>query len=475
MAEEFNNWDLLIAYIEDRKVIPVIGDQLLQVNHNGAQVPLYQFLAERLMQHLGLGYRCTTPTERLAINCLNDVVCEHIKAGGKTDDIYPYLSIILRKETDFEVPKALAQLAAIDHFDLFVSLSFDNFLADALNQIRFAGREQTLQLSYSPSGSDVPAGGGDLPDDWRQSGHPVVFQLFGQASIQPNYAVSDEDRLEFVHSLQNPDRRPKHLFDELSRSHLLFLGCRYSDWLVRFFIRTSKNLPLSARHFGSQLLVDSQMQAPDNQDLVLFLKYFGANIQTLPISATDFVGELSRRWHKEHPAVAESNNGLVRQISADEPADMKDGAVFISYASEDLQAALRLHQDLEAADFVTWLDKQGLEPGDHWDRKIQRHINNCALFVALISKNTEQRREGYFRKEWRWAAKRAESFAEGEAFILPVIIDDLRISDDLKLPEAFLAAQATKLTGGATTAEFETKIGRVLRAWSKSQRQKGAA
>lgn len=473
MVEEFKNWDLLIAYIEERKVIPVLGDQLLQVEHEGEKIPLYCFLARRLAQRLGLEERRRALPDRTDLYCLNDVVTEHLQLGGKAEDVYPHLSIILHKEARFEPPEALLHLARIDHFALFVSLTFDSLLARALNDVRFPGKPQTLQLLYSPSGSDTPEGGHDLADNWRQSGKPVVFQLLGQVSTQPNYAVSDEDMLEFVHSLQHPDRRPKHLFDELSRSHLLFLGCRFSDWLVRFFIRTFKNSPLSARHLGSKMLVDSGMDEGHNKDLGLFLRHFSANTQILPISAADFVAELSGRWEKEHPAAASKPGSVPRQAAEDELPDMKEGAVFISYASQDLQAALRLHEGLEQAGVDTWLDKQGLEPGDHWDRKIRRHIRHCALFVPLISANTEERREGYFRKEWRWAAERAEGIAEGEAFILPVVVDDTPVNDALKVPDAYLAAQTTKLPGGASTPEFEGKVARVIRAWWKGQ--KGAA
>jgi hypothetical protein len=298
----------------------------------------------------------------------------------------------------------------------------------------------------------------------------VVFQLFGQVSTQPTYAVSDEDTLEFVHSMQDPDRRPKRLFDELSRSHLLFLGCRFPDWLARFFIRTSKNSPLSVRHPGSEMLVDIGMEEACNKDLVLFLRHFSANTQILPMSAADFVAELSGRWIREHPATAPKPGSVSRQAEKDEPPDMKEGAVFISYASQDMEAALRLHEGLEQAGVDTWLDTQGLEPGDHWDRKIQRHIRYCALFVPLISANTQERREGYFRREWRWAAERAEGFAEGEAFILPVVVDDTPVGDGLKVPEAFFAAQTTRLPGGATTPKFEGKVISVVRSWWKGQK-----
>jgi len=43
--------------------------------------------------------------------------------------------------------------------------------------------------------------------------------------------------------------------------------------------------------------------------------------------------------------------------------------------------------------------------------------------MAVISANSEQRDEGYFRREWRLAIERAGDMAEKKAFLVPVVID----------------------------------------------------
>ena len=73
-------------------------------------------------------------------------------------------------------------------------------------------------------------------------------------------------------------------------------------------------------------------------------------------------------------------------------------AVFLSYASQDVAAALRISTALRAAGVEVWLDQEGgLVGGDAWDRKIRERIGSCTLFVPLISANTQARHEGYFR------------------------------------------------------------------------------
>src|SRR6516162_3510088 len=99
-------------------------------------------------------------------------------------------------------------------------------------------------------------------------------------------------------------------------------------------------------------------------------------------------------------------------------------AVFLSYASEDAPAAQRIADALRAAGIDVWFDKSELRGGDAWDRSIREQINECGLFVPVISGNAHARTEGYFRFEWKLAIDRSHRMAPDQAFLLPVVIDD---------------------------------------------------
>ena len=49
-------------------------------------------------------------------------------------------------------------------------------------------------------------------------------------------------------------------------------------------------------------------------------------------------------------------------------------AVFLSYASQDAEAARRIGEGLRAAGIEVWLDQSELRGGDAWDQKIRRQI-----------------------------------------------------------------------------------------------------
>jgi hypothetical protein len=76
-------------------------------------------------------------------------------------------------------------------------------------------------------------------------------------------------------------------------------------------------------------------------------------------------------------------------------------AVFLSYASQDAEAAQRICEALRAAGIEVWFDKSELRGGDAWDRSIRQQIHDCALFLPIISQQTHERLEGYFRREWK--------------------------------------------------------------------------
>jgi TolB-like protein/Tfp pilus assembly protein PilF len=138
-------------------------------------------------------------------------------------------------------------------------------------------------------------------------------------------------------------------------------------------------------------------------------------------------------------------------------------AVFLSYASQDAQAAKRIADALRAAGVEVWFDAEGgLEHGDEWDRKIRRQIKECVLFIAVISANTQAREEGYFRIEWDLAAERARGIASGVAFILPVVIDDTKEPAAL-VPDRFRSVQWTRLRNGEIPPEV---LQRFLKLWS---------
>jgi TolB-like protein/Tfp pilus assembly protein PilF len=136
-------------------------------------------------------------------------------------------------------------------------------------------------------------------------------------------------------------------------------------------------------------------------------------------------------------------------------------AVFLSYAAEDAAPAGRLCATLRAAGIEVWFDQSELRGGDAWDAAIRKQIRSCALFIPLISANSQARAEGYFRLEWKLAVDRSHLMAADKAFLLPIVIDDTR-NGDARVPDKFRELQWTSLPGGETPPVFIERLQRLL-------------
>jgi hypothetical protein len=436
------DWDELMAFVRDGRVVPVVGNHLLRVTVDGHTTTIEAELARQLAAELGIAGPADGEPR------LSEVAFRYLQARGRAMRLYPKLKVLLER-CPFEIPEALRQLAEIREFPLFLTTSFTPLLTSALDQARFDGRAETEVLAFTPYSRP-----GDLRSPALGTGS-CIYHLFGRASLMPDYVVTEEDLIEFMHGLQS-DRRPQNLFDYLRGRHLLFLGCGYANWLARFFIRTLRNERFaSANPQRSEVIVD-EVVAGDTE-LAVFLRQYDSQVFR-SLDATGFVAQLHQRWSAGARRPTAPPALPLRPMSID--------AVFLSYAREDLAHARAIADALERAGVDVWFDEQRLAGGDDWDQMIQDNIRRCSLFVPLISRSTEALDESYFRAEWRLALRRALRMAPTRPFILPVSVDDTS-SEAPNVPAEFRQWQWLRLNepGGidALTNQVRHSV-RVLRA-----------
>ncbi len=461
-------WDDLLEYIEERRVIPIVGAELLTVSDGrGGETSLMPVLAAQLAARLRVPAEDCTGED-----ALHAVVCRYLQRGGRREEIYPRIRTLM-KELAPAVPEVLRQLARIRHFNLFVTTTFDSLLAQALDEERHAGAARTTSIAYAPNHVQ------DLAPAAQRGDTPTVFHMLGRMSSSPDYVITEEDTLEFFTSMQSESKRPGVLLDELKSSHLLLLGNTFPDWLSRFFIRIAKSGRLSLQREELEIIADRS--TAHDPKLVLFLRNFSYRTQIYEQgSAVEFIQQLSERYlARNPPAVApsaatttsEANSGLgsaATSATASAPG-MKPGSVFISYSRTDAVAGQKLHAALEAAGVDVWFDQRRLEGGDDFDAQIKRNIRGCSFFVPLISASTQARHEGYFRLEWDLAVERSRLIAESIPFILPVAIDPVSEAEAL-VPERFRSLHWTRLPGGDPTPEFVERMVRLIRDHRKRER-----
>jgi hypothetical protein len=460
-AEEF--WEDLLDFIEDGRVIPVAGPELLLVKEGEEQVPLYRVVAERLLSKYGLSASALADGQVLREHHeLNDAVCVLARAGRRIKDLYrPVNDILARVLAERTVDtEPLRQLAAIRHFDLFATATPDDLLARTIDAVRFDGLKQTDEITYAPK----------LPTDRRRdlpevmsSKYAAVLYPFGKSDVSPFYAIHDEDFLEFAYTMQ-AGNGPERMFSQLRSRNLLMIGCNFADWLSRFFLRLSNSERLSSDQRNKKEFFVGREIAED-RDFTVFLERFSQDSRYYPVDARTFVAELHQRWSQRNPAL-----GAAPDPVTDQPAKSAEGsspgAIFISYSSDDVGAARRLFADLQdLGGDVAWFDKTDLKPGDDWNQRLRSAVQRCGLFLPLLSANTERRMEGYFRLEWGEAAERSKRI-QGRKFIFPIVIDP-DYTGGMKryalVPDAFRALQYCHAPSGQISEDLKAELREQLR------------
>ncbi len=99
--------------------------------------------------------------------------------------------------------------------------------------------------------------------------------------------------------------------------------------------------------------------------------------------------------------------------------------VFISYAREDRDAALRLRHELIALGVRPWLDIVDLIAGEDWQLAIDTALRDSSHVIVLVSKASIGKR-GFVQKEVRVALDLLAEFPPGKIFVIPVRLDDSR-------------------------------------------------
>ena len=438
-------WSQLLDLIEERRVVPIIGEELLDVEVEGRQLRLYSYLAERLAPRLGVAGLPPGAS-------LNDVVCAFLADGGEIDDVYPELKRVMPDPDEIGVPAALSKLAEIEPLHLFVTTTFDPLMKRALDDARFGGADRTEVLSYKPADPT------DLPKQWDTRAAPTVYHLLGRVSAVPEYVVSEEDLLEFVHALQSENRRPARLHDELTRNSLLLIGCSFSGWLARFFIRLGRRSRLSGSRGKLDVVADTA--ARTDEGLILFLDHFSTRTRVLTDTPQDFVDELHRRW------LERAGEGPDPNSASSEVTGRRDGSVFISYASEDREYAAALRDALEAAGMEVWFDRDDLRAGDHWKTEIAAGLDSCSLFIPIVSVHTRTVGGRYFRTEWSHATEAVKRRPESQRFLMPLAIDDTP-EDAKEIPTVFRSSQWFRVEGSGVPDAFVKRVQELYRAYQE--------
>ncbi len=440
-------WEDLLLGIGVGKVVPIVGRDLLIVNTEQGPRPFHRIVAEQLATQLRV------PVERLPPEFdMNNVACAYKEQNGDRSAVNTAVVRII-SNLKVQTPEPLKLLAQIPNFKLFVSTTIDSLLEDAITADR--GVKPSV-LTFPPEISLL-----DYDESLVENDRSLVFHILGLALPASRFAVTEGQTLEHMHDFMTSGARPPKLISKLQQSHLLLLGVDFPDWLARFLLRIVRKDPLWDYRDFMEVFADPRAL---REDFSRFLHYFSTSRSTIYPggSSTDFVREMHRRWFaKAGPETA--------AVPAGEITPWIPGSVFISYASEDHDAACHLAAELTKAGLEVWVDRR-LNPGDGFRDYISYHIRECCAFVAVLSRNTnnEDGPGRYFRIEWREAQELNKRFTGTNRNVLfPVIVDETPSSEINAIRRDVFSCSAVRASGGSPPVELVSQLDIAQKAYRK--------
>lgn len=382
-----SGWARLLEEIGKGNVIPVLGQELFTLTVEGRELPLREYILQKMRERLGVEDEVSDFAE-LSYE-YNMRVWDRIQS-----EPYYETTRILQEISGLEVEflPELQELLSIEKFRLVLSTSFDDMALKAMES--FWGKGKVKRLSYEKR---------SCKEDIDDLSKPCLYQMFGKASAVPHeFVLTEDDLLEFLHYWLDENYRPKRLSNVLREKYLLVIGCNYPNWLFRFFFHSLKFSSRSSATDKVGMLADSRL----DKNLVDFLARMNAGVYE---DARAFIRELVKRW-KTFQGVE----------------DKKE--IFISYASEDFEQASKIAETFQELGVAVWFDKKSLEPGDAYEAMIKQNIQESKIFVPVLSRSVVNCGRRFFKREWKWANDELE-LRFPEKFIYPVVIDDVNLED----------------------------------------------
>lgn len=454
-----DDWERILDRIDEGNLLPVVGWGV--TTFGDTDTLLGSWLSCELAKKLKVNVEANGELS------MNDVVARYLMSGQERDDVYGAVHKIL-KDARLIPGETLKKLASVTGLKLFLSMTPDSLLKQAMDLVRYGGRDATVTCQFSPKLAkyDTPGRLTDL----NNCPETTVCHILGKSGTAvEGFVTWDEDLLEFILKLNDslgPSLMPNLSKDLEEKSVvILALGVSYSDWLMRFFLRVLRQKPLTSPDLGITRLVESSAKLrPEN--IVMFLGGVTRKVSVFDMPPPDFVRELANRWELRHPPATQTEDVPVLSPFSDE---MPPGAVFISYMREDVEAVRHLASRLQVAGVNVWLDLNSLKAGMSFNTRIEEYIESkCALFISVISQHTELHADAYAQRERNWAATRAEGIADAERdkFYHPIIIDDELDPGKIRNePSIFKAVHRPKYLSGKVDDDFCQRISNLQREW----------
>jgi TIR domain len=396
--------------IESNEVIPILGYDLFAASllKNIPTLNIPNGLNDDLMAAVCFAYNEPLCGEMLKKHGekiksgydLINVIYHSLPTSNKRSGFASAISrciVEFRKQID-AVPESFEQLARIKPFRFYINATFFNSLELAVSTYKVAKAQKEKAknydvFSYNPREFELGIKYNNESGSFSTSNFrtPTIFNMLGRHDSPGfEYVITDVHFTELIVQLiSNYKSTYTGLKTSLKGARLLFIGCDFPEWILRFFLRFCIDEKLDKERIAANLIE----QLPSGTGKSFLLGNY--QIQKFDMKPDIFIDTM----YKELAARDRANNN-----SNNIETDFRNNLVFISYNHADKGVAQALNKHLNDNYVDCWFDENNLENGDLITEKIRRSVDDACKIMVIVSNNSNASPGAtkYFKREWNY-------------------------------------------------------------------------
>lgn len=252
-----------------------------------------------------------------------------------------------------------------------------------------------------------------IPDGSCTTERPLVFCLAGKLTDLSSMVLTEDDILALMDSIMSKrPGLPDRVIFECSRRNAMaiLIGFGVPNWHTRVILSAVGMNKDSAQSFAFGEF-DAFLRATDREAAFFYEDEF--NIRTVFDRSERLVDLVTDRW-RELGANAPSAD------TEPEAKPVSPPKVFISYCSERVDDARKLHDKLLERGLDPFFDKERIDGGDRWRQVLEEEIRASLFFVLMVSPEIFSRPESVVFREVREAMDREKDLPLNSKFFFPV-------------------------------------------------------
>lgn len=440
-------WTSIVSSLIHGQCILVLGPEIQAISNNNSsnENSEYIFFPDVLAAHFAS--ECGSTEKGANKACTLSAAAQQFEDNEDSNTMKAIASHFYNSSS--YLPSEIHYILASLPFSLILTTCHDDLLTKAMEM----SEKNPIVLNYHFRGDKKDNPEFNYNEDINQ---PIIYHLFGKSQIPSSIVISENDILDFMIAIiSGASPLPEKLKQLLKRKDqsFLFIGFGIKQFHLRVLLKVLVRV-LELNRTGTAIATEplKGLSEGEKEQTILFYQR-GTRIQIEDSDISPFLKELKCRLN-ENANITEFKKSVGPRIS-----------VFISYASEDINLALRIKNRLIDERIFPWFDKDDLKYGDNWEQDIKKNLKEVDFAFILYTPALTNKKDSFVNKEIYYAIERSREIRG--SFIIPILTFDISQNDRI---ESLIEFQEMQLRQDIFNEDMEKLISFIRREYQRRNR-----